>query len=240
MKKIINLFMALSVFAAAPVAMAEGALDKENFSANIAYTTDYVYRGISLSNDNAAVSGGFDWGYKGFYLGTWGSSISPVEDETMEIDFYGGYGNEFKGISYTVDLLYYYYPGQTGAPTPDLDFFEFGGSLGYTFDYALKPTIGMSIMHSTDFTGEIGSATYYKPTLELSLPYEFGLAFTYGYQDFDEDKAGINGYNHWGVDISRSLSVFDFTIGYSDTDSNGEILEGDGTQKVVFTVGASF
>jgi len=240
MKKILNLIMALSILAAAPVAMAEGALDKGNFSANIAYTTDYVYRGISLSNDNAAISGGFDWGYSGFYVGTWASSISPVEDETMEIDFYGGYGGEISGVSYTLDLLYYFYPGQSGDPTPDLDFFEFGGSLGYTFAAPLEPTIGMSIMHSTDFFAETGSSTYYKTSLGLSLPAEFGLGFTYGYQDLDEDKQVINGYNHWGVDLSRSLSIFDFTIGYSGTDGNGETFEGDGTTKIVFTVGASF
>jgi hypothetical protein len=35
-----------------------------------------------------------------------------------------------------------------------------------------------------------------------------------------------------GVDISRSLSIFDFTPGYSDTDSNGEEFEGDGTEKL--------
>ncbi len=62
MKKILNLLMALSLSAAAPVAMAEGPLDKGNFSANVAYTTDYVFRGISLLDDGAAVSGGFDWG----------------------------------------------------------------------------------------------------------------------------------------------------------------------------------
>ena len=238
MKKILNLIMALSIFAAAPVAMAEGPLDKGNFSANVAYTTDYVYRGISLSNDNAAVSGGFDWGYSGFYLGTWASSISPVNDETVEIDWYGGYGNEFKGISYTIDLLYYYYPGATSGT--DLDFFEFGGSLGYTFEAPLKPALGFSIMHSEDGFGGTDSETYYKSSLGLSLPAEFGLSFTYGYQAFDPDEVGINGYNHWGVDLSRSLSIFDFTIGYSDTDGNGETYETDGTEKIVFTVGASF
>jgi len=240
MKKILNLIMALTLFAAAPLAMAEGALDKGNFSANIAYTTDYVFRGISLSNDNAALSGGFDWGYSGFYVGTWASSISPVEDETLEIDFYGGYGGELKGISYSLDLLYYYYPGQTGDPSPDLDYFEFGGTLGYTFAAPLQPTIGFGVMHSTDFFAESGDATYYKGNIDLSLPAEFGLSFTYGYQDLDEDKNGINGYNHWGVNLSRSLSIFDFTIGYSDTDSNGESFEGDGTEKIIFTVGASF
>ena len=240
MKKILNLIMALAFFAAAPLAMAEGALDKGNFSANIAYTTDYVFRGISLSNDNAALSGGFDWGYSGFYVGTWASSISPVEDETLEIDFYGGYGGEFSGISYSLDLLYYYYPGQTGDPSPDLDYFEFGGTLGYTFAAPLQPTLGFGVMHSTDFFAESGDATYFKGNIDLSLPAEFGLSFTYGYQDLDEDKNGINGYNHWGVDLSRSLSIFDFTIGYSDTDSNGESFEGDGTEKIIFTVGASF
>ena len=239
MKKILNLIMALSILAAAPVAMAEGPLDKGNFSANIAYTSDYVFRGISLSDDNAAVSGGFDWGYSGFYLGTWASSISPVQGETVEIDVYGGYGGEFKGVSYTLDVLYYAYPGDSEVPT-SLDYWEFGGSLGYTFDVALKPTIGMGILYSDDFFGETGDATYYKTSLGLSLPYEFGFSFTYGYQDLDEDKNGINGYNHWGVDLSRSLSIFDFTIGYSDTDGNGETFEGDGTEKVIFTVSASF
>jgi len=238
MKKILNLILAISLFAAAPVVMAEGALDKGNFSANIAYTTDYVYRGITLSDDGPAVSGGFDWGYSGFYLGTWASSISPVAGESVEIDWYGGYGGEISGISYSLDLLYYYYPG--AASGADLDFFEFGGSLGYTFAAPLEPTLGFSVMHSEDGTGGTDSETYYKSNLDLSLPAEFGLSFTYGYQDFDEDKVGINGYNHWGVDISKSLSIFDFTIGYSDTDSNGESFEGDGTEKIVFTVGASF
>ena len=239
MKKILYLIMALTLFASAPIAMAEGALDKENFSANIAYTTDYVYRGITLSDDGPAVSGGFDWGYSGFYLGTWGSSISPVAGESVELDFYGGYGGEIKGISYSLDLLYYYYPG--AASGADLDFFEFGGSLGYTFDAPLKPALGFSIMHSEDGTSVVDEETYYKTSLGLSLPYEFGLGFTYGYQDLnDPDTVGINGYNHWGVDLSRSLSIFDFTLGYSNTDGNGETFETDNTEKIVFTVGASF
>ncbi len=239
MKKILNLIMALSLFASASV-MAEGALDKENFSANVAYTTDYLFRGISLSNDNGAVSGGFDWGYSGFYLGTWASSISPVEDETVEVDVYGGYGGEFNGISYSLDALYYAYPGESGSPTPDLAYWEFGGSLGYTFATSYDPTIGISILHSPDFFAESGDATAYAATFDLSLPYDVGLGFHYGHQTLDPFYNGINGYDYYGVDVSKSLSIFDFTIGYSDTDSKGETFAGDGTSAVVFTVGASF
>jgi uncharacterized protein (TIGR02001 family) len=240
MKKIISLAMALSIYLMSPLATAEGALDKENFSANVAYTTDYLFRGISLSNDNSAVSGGFDWGYNGFYLGTWASSISPVEDETVEIDAYGGYGGEFNGVSYSLDVIYYGYPGESGAPTTDLAYWEFGGSLGYTFAAMYDPTIGFSLMHSTDFFGETGDATAYEGSFGLSLPMDFGLDFHYGYQDLDFALNGIDGYDYYGVDISKSLGIFDFTVGYSDTDSDGVSFSGDDTEAVVFTVSSSF
>jgi uncharacterized protein (TIGR02001 family) len=242
MKKIISIAMALSFYLMTPAASAEeagGPLAKDNFSANIAYTTDYLFRGISLSNDNAAVSGGFDWGYNGFYIGTWASSISPVEDETVEIDFYGGYAGEFSGISYSVDVIYYGYPGEADNGT-DLDYVEFGGSLGYTFETTYAPTIGFSVMHSTDFFGESGDATAYQGTFGVSLPMDIALDFHYGHQDLDAAFNGISGYDYYGVNLSKSLGIFDFTVGYSDTDGDGETFEGDSTDTVVFTVGSSF
>lgn len=237
--------MAVSLFAMAPAAMAEeeaagGLLAKENFSANVAFTTDYLFRGISLSNDNAAVSGGFDWGYNGFYIGTWASSISPVEDETVEIDGYFGYGNEYMGVSYSLDAIYYGYPGETGDPTVDLAYWEFGGSLGYTFGVQLDPTIGVSVMYSDDFFGESGDAVAVTTTFGVSLPYDIGVEGHYGHQALDSAFNGITGYDYYGINVSKSMSIFDFTIGYSDTDSNGEAFAGDGTSAVVFTVGASF
>lgn len=237
-KKISTYLLAGVLSLAAPVTMAEDS--PFEFSANVAFTTDYLFRGISLSNDNAAVSGGFDVGYNGFYMGTWASSISPVEDETVEIDFYGGYAGEFNGISYSLDAIYYFYPGEMGSPTPDLDYWEFGGSLGYTFAMQMDPTIGVSVMHSPDFFGETGDATAVEGSFGLSLPYDFGLSAHYGYQDLDKSKNGISGYEYYGVDLSKTLSIFDFTLGYSDTDSDGETFAGDGTSAVVFTISSSF
>jgi len=46
---------------------------KENFTANVAMTTDYRFRGISNS-DGFAVQGGMDWGYEGMFLGAWASN----------------------------------------------------------------------------------------------------------------------------------------------------------------------
>src|SRR5512145_3332091 len=44
-------------------------------SANVGVTTDYVFRGISQSGEDAAVQGGVDLTCGKFYLGTWASSI---------------------------------------------------------------------------------------------------------------------------------------------------------------------
>ncbi len=237
-KSITSILVASSLYAAAPMAHAEGAFDTENFSANIAITSDYIFRGVSLSSNDPAVSGGFDWGYNGFYLGTWASSITTVQDESFEIDYYGGYGGEINGISYSLDYIYYDYPGDSGT-AGDLAYYEYGGSLGYTFGGDLEPTIGVSVMHSPDFYFETGSATAIEASLDLSLPAGFGLGVYYGNQDLEESVYGIDGYDYYGITLSKSVGKFDLSVSYADTDSDGETFQTFDTGELYFTIGAS-
>src|SRR5262247_2375799 len=68
---------------------------------NIGLFSQYVFRGLTQTNEKPAVQGGFDLGHKsGFYAGTWASNINWVSDavpppysvsSSMEWDFYGGY-----------------------------------------------------------------------------------------------------------------------------------------------------
>jgi uncharacterized protein (TIGR02001 family) len=212
----------------------------DNFSANIAITTNYIFRGVSLSGDNGAVSGGFDWGYNGFYAGTWASSISAVETESFEIDYYAGYTGEVGDFAYSLDFIFYDYPGEAGGSTPDLEYIEYGGSLGYGFGGDLEPFLGVSVMHSSDFYAETGSATAIEGFFDLALAGDYGVGFYYGTQELDEDlNGGIDGYNYYGVNVSKTFGKFDFTLGYSDTDSDGEDWVGDNNSELVFTVGAA-
>ena len=65
------------------------------FSANVGYFTDYIYRGGSQTADGPAIQGGFDLGHEsGFYLGTWASNVDFGNSAEVEIDFYGGFGGE--------------------------------------------------------------------------------------------------------------------------------------------------
>ena len=47
------------------------------FTGNVGLFSQYVFRGISQTNEKPALQGGFDLGHKsGFYVGTWASNIS--------------------------------------------------------------------------------------------------------------------------------------------------------------------
>ena len=87
------------------------------FSANVLIATEYLYRGISQSNEDPALQGGFDYTYEplGFYMGFWASSIEfnaqTTNTSSIETNFYGGFAGEFPiGVSWDIGGLYYYYP----------------------------------------------------------------------------------------------------------------------------------
>ncbi len=94
-----------------------------NFSANVAITTDYTFRGISQSGADAAIQGGFDWASDLFYVGTWGSTVdfnddltNPITGEQIsdgssaEVDFYFGYTPSIGDLALDFGFTYYLYP----------------------------------------------------------------------------------------------------------------------------------
>jgi uncharacterized protein (TIGR02001 family) len=249
MKKVMMYLLACTSMLISTLAFAEDS--PHEFSANVTYTTDYMFRGISQSSEQSAIQGGFDYSYAtgGFadiYLGTWASSVEFGDDDTTsEVDWYGGLIGELSsGISWDVGGLYYMYPGTDADASAEFDYVEVYGNLGYTFANVgtLEPTIGVGIAYSPEYFGEDGDSVYVSGALDLSLPMGFGLSFLVGYLDVEGGKTtGPAGYDftHYVVGVNKSLSIFDFDVSYYDTsdetDCGGEICEA-----VVFTVASSF
>jgi uncharacterized protein (TIGR02001 family) len=122
MKKRTLLAAALVGALAPAVSSAEEAKSPYTFTGNIAVSTQYIFRGLTQTNREPAVQGGFDFSHEsGFYLGNWNSNISWLTDSnqyassSIEMDFYGGYRNTFplfgQDFSYDIGTLYYAYPG---------------------------------------------------------------------------------------------------------------------------------
>lgn len=248
MKKLIKTSLLLSsLVVAAPQVLAES---PHSFSANVSLTNDYKFYGVSQSSEGWAVQGGFDYSHSsGFYLGTWASTIdfgicgtggTNCDAAQIELDFYGGYANEFaNGISYDVGVWYYGYPEQSEDDLPgvgDYDYYEIYGNLGYTFGgTSFDPTIGVGIYYSPDFFGEAGDSIYVPVSFDISLPYDFGVYVNYGY--FDLDDADLD-YSHYKVGVTKSLAGFDFDLGWADADDDcggDQLCEGP-----VFSISRSF
>ena len=227
---------------ATPQAFAES---PHSFSANVSLTSDYKFYGFSQSNEGWAVQGGFDYAHaSGFYLGTWASTIDfgntgATDPAQIELDFYGGYANEYNGVSYDVGIWYYGYPEQNedeGPGVGEYDYVEFYGNLGYTFGgTSFDPTIGVGLYWSPDYFGENGDSIYIPVSFDISLPQGFGAYVNYGYLDVDDIDLD---YSHYKVGLTKSLAGFDFDIGWTDADDEcggDQFCEGP-----VFSISRSF
>ena len=119
------------------------------FSVNVRIATEYLYRGISQSNEDPALQGGFDYAYEplGLYMGFWASSIEfnamTTNTSSIETNFYGGFAGEFPiGVSWDIGGLYYYYPDTNEDIGADYNFVELYGNLGYSFEATARTNAG--------------------------------------------------------------------------------------------------
>lgn len=240
--------LAAGLCCSAPVAMA--ADSPHEFSANVALTTDYVFRGISQTNEKPAVQGGFDYSYTplGAYLGVWASNVDfngpgNSDGTAAEIDYYGGISNEIlaTGVGYDVGVIYYNYPG--GSSAANEDYIEYYGGLSYDFDSVpLKPSTSLKVYYSPDFFGGTGDAQYYDLGADLSLPYALTLGLHAGYQNVKgAGGAGFN-YGDYKVGLSRDVGKFNLDLSYYDVSDQADAC-GSGDicdSRVVFTVSSSW
>ena len=205
------------------------------FSANVALTSEYFFRGISQSDDRPAIQGGFDWSHDiGVYAGIWGSNVDFF-DAVVEIDYYAGFSKEIDAFSFDVGGIYYSYPGAMNSL--DYDFFEVYGSAGYDFGFA-SVTAGLN--YSPNYFGDSGSAVYSSLAVNVPIGEYFYAGANVGYQTIsDEMKFGLPDYVDWGVNAGATYKGFDFNIAYTDTDLSDSECD-DLCGAVIFTVSKSF
>ena len=224
-------------------------LATENFSVSIWLTTDYVYRGISSTDEGPAMQASLDWNYNGFYLGVWGSNTS-YSDAGIEVDYYGGYTLEWNGMSFTAGALYYHYPGEDENHSDGLDpgggqeadYWETSIGVSHAFAGWFSPVAGITYFYSPDFFGEDGNAHAVAGDLKLSLPYKFVFGLDIGHQDVAGGKLTTGyAYYWWQFGMSREISGFNLDLSYHDVDDalaacGGDLCEG----RLVFTVSRQF
>ena len=186
-------------------------------SANVAFTNNYVFRGITQTDEKWALQGGIDFTHDtGFYIGGWGSNVDfdDGDEATVEIDIFGGWTGEFDDITLDLGAIYYIYPGADGSL--DYDYLELAASVGYEYDI-FSATAGVNV--SPDYFG--GSGVFWRPFLsaEVELPLAFTLSGHIGHNFIDdEDAFGVPDYFDYGIALGYTLYGVDLSVSWVDTD----------------------
>ena len=204
MKKILK-------FAILAIITSFGSLQAAEFEGNIALSSEYMWRGMTQSDGEAAVSGGFDIsGESGAYFGVWGSNVEYGDDATMELDYYFGYAGETEGgLSYDIGYLLYDFPGA------DYDAEEIYLGLGYSY-------FGV-----TYYAGQDDAPDNVEFSVSLG---ETGLGLTIG--DYDD----VGQYTILAYDLPISLAGLSIGLAWNDIDYDDAAAEDDDVFAITFSM----
>jgi uncharacterized protein (TIGR02001 family) len=170
---------------------------------NIGFNSNYIWRGVTQTGDDSAISGGVDYAHaSGFYAGTW---VSSLGGSNYENDLYAGYGFKYKEIGLDVGYIAYRYPvGNNNADFSEIyvnaSFKMLGFGMAYTIDKdAAGPDNDIYLYIGADF----------------EIAKDLNLNLLYG--SYDYDNGAIEDYAH----IHASLSKDEFTFAIDDNDLQG-------------------
>lgn len=219
MKKALSTWAVLSTLAAGTFVSTQAAA-VEGLSANVGLTSNYLWRGVTQTDDAAAISGGIDYAAdSGFYAGTWASNVDFGDDASYELDFYFGFGGDLgdSGFGYDVGYIYYAYPDSSESDSSnEYDFGELYGSLSYGV-FSVTANYGVN---NDDGAEWADSALYISADAAFEVAPGLELGLHIGNYSFDDDYDDGD-YTDYGVSLSKD----GFTFAVSDTDMDNDDLK---------------
>ena len=203
-------------------------------SANVALSSDYVWRGYSQTDNEPAISGGFDYSHSsGLYAGTWASNVDFGDNASSEIDVYLGYSAELAetGIVFDVGFLRYIYPDETYSWN------EVYTSLAYG-------PFSIGVAHSNDVYNSSENGTYFSLSIDQPIYDLLMLNAGIGYYSYDDNVYGVanpDSVFDYQLGLSTEQLGFHWHLNYTDTNSDGETNYGRGLAdgRFTFTVSKS-
>jgi uncharacterized protein (TIGR02001 family) len=220
--------------AAATLALAGAASAQElKASYNVGVTSDYVFRGVSQTQEDPALQGGVDLSYGIGYAGVWASNVDfGANDPKTEIDFYAGVKPTVGDTSLDFGVLYYGYSKDKGLTPGRYSYVELKAAASRTFGPA---TLGAAVYYSPEYPGNGGDATYFEANAAMPVAEKLTLSGAVGHQSIKNYKD----YNTWNVGVAYALTdKLSADLRYHDTDEHslGKIYD----SRLVVSLKAAF
>lgn len=183
--------------------------DHELF-ANINMASNYIFRGVTLTDDQAAIQGGIDYQYKGgLYAGTWVSNVDfggQQGGQGYQQKWYAGYSFKTEPVIWDLGYRLYTYPSlddlNFGELYADIKWSFLSGGLAFTTNADDGP-------NNVSDSGDL----YIYITGDWDVK-GLGLGGTFGY--YSRDRDGVPNYNHLQLFLKKN--DFKFALDKNDLD----------------------
>jgi uncharacterized protein (TIGR02001 family) len=211
---------------------------KFTYSFNIGATSDYVFRGISQTDNDPTIQGGIDLGYGILYAGWWASGLNfeaSGSDAQVEMDWYAGMRPTWGKATFDLGVIYYTYPGAGWIPPvvagPQLNYVEL--KAGVSGEVVKNLTAGLTVFWSPEEFAETGSvwtfegATGY--TFHAVGPFTPSITGVLGYQTGGADYSAWNGFNnywYWNAGLLLTVEKIGFDFRYWGTNASNATSDG--------------
>ncbi len=210
--------------AAEEVATEEVAAEEEAsiYSWNAAIASDYVFRGVSQTDEEASLQLGADLTFdNGFYAGVWGSNVDfGAGGPDVEIDTYIGWNWDLSD-SWNLDLMLnrYNYIGEDDG-FGDGDYNELIGAVAWNEMFTF--TVG----YTNDVYGLDENGYYYGIAGSWDIGAGVGLDIGFGLNQFDENT-GYEDYNDYSISVNRDFGPVNAALGFYGADADGDANFGE-------------
>jgi len=210
--------------------------DEFAWSASLTGTSDYVFRGISQTDNDPTIQGSIGITYGIFYAGGWASGLDfgPGSDAEIEIDWYGGIKPSWKSPFGTVDfdfgVIYYTYPGFSDPPGAEADYVEFKAGYSLPSLFIKNLTTGTTVFYSPEYGGEVGEVWTTESVASYTLPkvwvFDPTISGLLGWQKGElSDGFNVGGddeYYYWNAGLALGVDNITFDFRYWDSNIGGD------------------
>lgn len=188
---------------------------RADFSSTISVNSDYLFNGISQTNNNPALQASLDWTDGGnLYAGAWSSNVDFGERTRVEFDIYGGYIFPTKNYG-TIDIgaAYYTYHGQNDSSNGDYaEVFAKWQLQNTTFSY----------WYSWDYFGTSSAHSIVQFEQSFLITTRTHLVFvadrSLSHDDSFQWQLNDRDYWHGGITLNYNADKYTVSIGYHQTD----------------------
>jgi uncharacterized protein (TIGR02001 family) len=211
------------------------------FSVKAGVASDYIYRGVTLSDRKPAVGAGVEASYRWLYAGATAASVKLPSQPSAEFTVGGGLRPTWGPVEFDLGITYFAYPGETpGGPTNGIEYWEtafravspVGELIRVAAGYAYSPNVS-----NTGAWSHYAAAGFGFEVPAQLLPPDIGVSFTTaaGYSWFGRQVPALGGfalpaYLNWQAGVTFSYKSLNIDLRYHDTNLSKEncfVFSGD-------------